>query len=431
MQMRIREITDRLKRSTLFRDSLWAVCGNGFGNALLLFAGIWIARLLGKDLYGEYGVVKTNMFYMAGLSTFGLVYSSTRYIARYLASDKTRIPGVIRNATRITFAFSTLIAIALSLAAPRIETFLETPGIAPVFRMLSVIIVFKALASTGNGILAGLGKFSLIAKSNVVSGALMFALCVPLTYFAGLYGALFSLAVSQLVNAAVNYWYICGESRRLPIYCYCEDSVGSLLRFSFPIALQEISYALCNWCGILMLTKLSSLSEVGLYSASVQWNAVICLIPGLLANVVLSHLSKTDGAQQQQRLVSRLLAVYLICTAVPFVLVYLFADVIISFYGADFIDMKRVLHISILATIPTCCSDVFKAELIAVGRPWIRFSLRMAKDLILVSLACYFLLAHGGASGAYYYTVSNLLSVTLFFIGTAAAYRFVGKTTNG
>ena len=315
MQMRIREITDRLKRSTLFRDSLWAVCGNGFGNALLLFAGIWIARLLGKDLYGEYGVVKTNMFYMAGLSTFGLVYSSTRYIATYLASDKTRIPGVIRNATRITFAFSTLIAIALSLAAPRIETFLETPGIAPVFRMLSVIIVFKALASTGNGILAGLGKFSLIAKSNVVSGALMFALCVPLTYFAGLYGALFSLAVSQLVNAAVNYWYICGESRRLPIYCYCEDSVGSLLRFSFPIALQEISYALCNWCGILMLTKLSSLSEVGLYSASVQWNAVICLIPGLLANVVLSHLSKTDGAQQQ-RLVSRLLAVYLYGRAV-------------------------------------------------------------------------------------------------------------------
>ena len=49
----------------------------------------------------------------------------------------------------------------------------------------------------------------------------------------------------------------------------------------------------------------------------------------------------------------------------------------------------------------------------------------------LVGLACYFLLAYGGASGAYYYTVSNLLSVTLFFIGTAAAYRFVGKTTNG
>ena len=120
--------------------------------------------------------------------------------------------------------------------------------------------------------------------------------------------------------------------------------------------------------------------------------------------------SVEDGWRaQQQRLVSRLLAVYLICTAVPFVLVYLFADVIISFYGADFIDMKRVLHISILATIPTCCSDVFKAELIAVGRPWILFSLRMAKDLILVSLACYFLLAHGGASGAYYYTVSNLL----------------------
>ena len=64
------EITHRLRNSQLFKDSFWAVFGNGLGNFLLLMAGILIARLLGKDVYGEYGMVKTTMFHMAAFSTF-------------------------------------------------------------------------------------------------------------------------------------------------------------------------------------------------------------------------------------------------------------------------------------------------------------------------------------------------------------------------
>lgn len=96
------------------------------------------------------------------------------------------------------------------------------------------------------------------------------------------------------------------KTKSLPIYYIKEDSVSDLLKFSFPIALQEISYAICNWAGILLLTKMSSLSEVGLYTATAQWNAVITMIPGMLANVVLSHLSGASG-HQQQALVYRVL----------------------------------------------------------------------------------------------------------------------------
>ena len=78
---RINIIKERILQSKLLKDSFWALIGNGVGDFLLLVSGILIARFLGRDLYGEYGVVKTNMFYMAGFSTFGLVYSSTRYIS--------------------------------------------------------------------------------------------------------------------------------------------------------------------------------------------------------------------------------------------------------------------------------------------------------------------------------------------------------------
>ena len=52
--MKSRFIIQSIKSNNLFKDSLWAVMGNGIGNFLMLFSGILIAKFLGKDLYGEY-----------------------------------------------------------------------------------------------------------------------------------------------------------------------------------------------------------------------------------------------------------------------------------------------------------------------------------------------------------------------------------------
>ena len=425
--MDIKKLKYRLLNSRLFKDAFWAILGNGIGSALFLLSGILIARFLGKDLYGEYGVVKTNMFYMAGFSTFGLVYSSTRYIAKYINKNNEKIIGIVKSATKITFVFSFIIALVLFLSAEQLENFLEIPDIASIFRSLSIIIILKAIASTGNGILAGLGEFERLAKSNALSGITMFILCIPLTYYWGLYGALSSLAFSQFVNLVINYWYIHKICNRFPAYYINENDTKSLLKFSFPIALQEISYAICNWAGILLLTKLSTLSEVGLYTATAQWNAVITIIPGMLANVVLSHLSGSEGKQQQQ-LVYRVLAIYLVCTGIPFIFVYVLSDVIVSFYGSEFLAMKEVLRLNMFITIPACCSEVFKAELIALGKTWILFALRMMKDIILVIFAALLLTYNSGINGAYYYSMSVLAGAVAFFIGAFIIYKIVIKS---
>lgn len=419
--MNLSLILNKLKNNRIIKDSFWAIMGNGIGNLLLLIAGIVIARLLGKDLYGEYGLVKTNMFYMAGFATFGLVFSSTRFVAKFIKEDPSQIIDVVISSTKITFTFSSIMALTLCVASKPLEHFLNTPGLAPIFRTLAIVIVLKALASTGNGILAGLGQFEKLAKSTVLSGICMFSACIPLTYFWGLYGALTSLALSQLINLVINYYFIIKQCKlfdrsRSPF------QTKKLLKFSFPIALQEISFAVCNWAGIMLLTKLSSVSEVGLYSATAQWNAVITMIPGMLANVVLSHLSGSDE-DKQKKLVSKILAVYFICTLIPFIVVYIFSNVIVGFYGAQFAAMKTVLRLNIFITIPTCCSDVFKAELISLGKTWMLFSVRTLKDILLVIFAWLLLSLHKGIDGAYYYSMSLLIASIVFLIIIYIMYR--------
>lgn len=421
-------IVKRLQNSAIFKDSVWAVFGNGLGSALLLLAGIIIARYLGKDLYGEYGVVKTNMFYLAGFSTFGLGFTTTRFIARYLDDEKELIRGIITSATKITLLFSSLLAVFLCFFAKNLSDYLGEPDMVGPFRFLSVIIVIKAVGTTGVGILAGLHKFKSIAINAVISGILMVIMSVPLTLYYELNGAFISLAASQLLNTGLNYISIAKEKKNLPVYCGKFD-VKPLLVFSFPVAMQEISYSVCNWVGILALTKFSTIGEVGIYSATAQWNAVITFIPGLLYNVVLSHLSKRDDIANQNQKVKKLLLVYFICTIIPFLFVYFLADYISSFYGPQFLGMALVLQILTLATIPSCCSDVYKSELLAEGRPWVLFSIRCCKDICFVCLVIFLLKHIHGFGGALLYAIANVTISILFFTALYIAYRISYKST--
>ena len=202
-----------IKNNKFFKDSFWAVFGNGLGNGFLLLAGILIARFLGKELYGEYGVVKTTMFYIASFATLGLGVTSTKYIATLLNSKPIHVKNVIHDAMTITVIFSSIIAIIIFIIAPFIANLLNEEQLVLALRALSVVIIFKAITTTQIGVLAGFKEFKTIALNSLSSGLLMLVICVPLTYLWGLKGALLSLLFSQIFNSIVNYMGIKRKSR--------------------------------------------------------------------------------------------------------------------------------------------------------------------------------------------------------------------------
>ena len=143
MEINKKTLIGSIKNNKFFKDSFWAVFGNGLGNGFLLLAGIIIARLLGKDLYGEYGVVKTTMFYIASFATLGLGVTSTKYIASLLSSKPFHVKNVIHDAMSITVIFSSIIAFVIFVMAPCIAKLLNEEHLVLALRALSVVIIFK------------------------------------------------------------------------------------------------------------------------------------------------------------------------------------------------------------------------------------------------------------------------------------------------
>src|SRR5574344_2163110 len=101
----IKQFIDRARNSSLAKDSFWSVFGNAVSMLFLMICGIIIARVVGKEIYGQYGTVKNLMTSFASLAAFGFGYSSTKLIS----SDSSKYGGISISAPQIVSGISAAI----------------------------------------------------------------------------------------------------------------------------------------------------------------------------------------------------------------------------------------------------------------------------------------------------------------------------------
>lgn len=382
-------ILSRIRKSELFKDSFWAFSGNVVGKGLSLIASICIARLIGKDDFGMYTLIRTSLLSIAVFSTFGLGYTATKFVAEYLKDQPNKVRAVIKNTMQITLIMGGVFTALLFIFCKEIAAFLEVPNLYRSIRYLAIIVFFNSIITTQTGILAGLKRFKALARINFINGLIMFFSSIIMTYYMGLDGALIALLVSTAINCVQNY----AESRNsLNKISLNGNQIGynikkELVSFSLPIALQEMVYSILSWTLPILLLKYSNIGEVGIYNAAQQWASVILFIPGTLRNVILAHVSSdSDNHSRQIQILHKMLLVNFAATFIPFLLVYLFSGLVVKLYGESFTSLRTVLNISVFTTIFSCLSNVFKQYFMAINRAWITLWFRFGNSILIFVL---------------------------------------------
>lgn len=419
----ISRIKNSIQQKGFFQDSALMLVGNGLGNGLMLVAGIIVARILGNDLYGQYGLVKTTMFYIASLSTFGLGFSITKYVSTCVSTASSKLKSYIYYSIQITLVFSLFLAVVLVLFSKQIALFLEEPTLTQALSFLAIIIVVRALNTCLIGILAGLKDFRTVAKNVAISGMTMLLLALPLTHFYSLYGALVSLLVSQGVYLILNIIHIKRVYRGLSQEID-RSTRRELLLFSMPIAMQEMSFMVCNWGISLMIPKLCSFGDYGIYSAANQWNAIILYIPSVLTNVILSYLSSTVGDKNEHnRTLGLMTKVNFISALIPFIIVAVLSTPISRLYGPTFNGLNDTLVVLVLSTVFVALSNVYSSELISHEKVWPLFFMRFSRDLIIFLGSLVVITLGVLNSGATSVAVCTVAANVLFFFLLIIYYR--------
>lgn len=410
MKIQIKAIKERLYNSPLFKDSFWALLGSVLGKGLSLLAGVVVARFLGKEVYGEYGLIKSTLLYISVFSTLGLGYTGTRYIAKLNEDNKNGIKYIVRLIYRITFISSSLMALVLLFLAPQVATLIKAPEMAPSLRMTAVIIIVNAINTSQTGIMSGLKMFKRTAINNIYAGVLTFLTSTLFTYFWGLDGSLLALLVSMCFNAWINYLSIrnhCapfGDERDLTY------STKEIVSFSIPIALQESLYSVVTWLGSYLIIVYAGYGELGINSAALQWSSVVLFIPGVLKNVTLSYFSSSSNSSSLRK---KMILVNFLATFIPCVFIAAFSSIINDFYGASFTNLNIVLIISCSGSIFSSISSVIIYELISIGKNWSVFLIRLSRDLSVLGLSWFFLSRNYDIQASILF---NIVSVSVYAV---------------
>lgn len=398
-------LINKIKNSKIFQDSSWAVIGSAVSKAAAMVVGFIIARLLGVEAFGEYGMVKSTLFYIAVFSTFGLGSTSTRYMALCPQDDYLSVIKIIRNSITITLITSSIMAVLLFVFAGYITS---EPHLIEILKYTALIVIFNAINTTQIGLLSGLKLFKAIAINNALSGVATFILGPLLTFTMGLAGAVVSLFTATLLQCILNHIAIRKylksiSSKATEQSSISEDiTIGSIFRFSLPIALQECVYASASWIRVMMVTSLAGYSQLGLYTATNQCHLIIIFIPGVLRSVILSHLSSSLGDKQHHnQTLTTMLKTNLICTLLPAVGIAILSPVMESIYGESFIGLAPVIVVTAIVSIFESISDTYVQEFITHGKNWIVLCGYVIRNYGSLLIALPLLLKYGAEHGAF------------------------------
>jgi O-antigen/teichoic acid export membrane protein len=189
------------------------------------------------------------------------------------------------------------------------------------------------------------------------------------------------------------------------------------------MALQEAQYSFTQWLGNILIIKLASFGELGLYTAAMQWNSIILFIPGVLQNVILSHLSETNKSESKH---SRILKVSLIinlsATLIPALFVLLFSKFIGRLYGISFEGLNELVSISVFITIFSGMSNVYHQAYISKGLNWKLFVIRLF-SAIFILVTFMFVLTYFKIEGARAMIYSSLIISVLTLLVMMIIYR--------
>jgi O-antigen/teichoic acid export membrane protein len=383
-------------RGRFARGAVWSLIGAVIAQGANLAASVITARLLGRDQFGEYGIILSTVGMLGVFAGLGLGVTATKYVAEFRSLNPERAGRIIALSSAVAIASGGFLALCLlAYAAPLAAKTLNAPTLATELRIASVLLFFNALNGAQTGALSGFEAFRDIARINLVRGLVTFPVTVAAVLLWRLPGAIWALAVTAAVTCLLSQVALRRQCTALGIHArlwsgWIERRV--LWTFSTPAFLSGALAGPAIWAANTMLVNQpGGYAEMGIFSAASQWRNAIGFIPAVLAQFALPILSSLNGERDASRY-GRALRWNLILTAAAAtavaVPVALGAPLIMRLYGRGFQQGWLVLVLSAATAVISCINGVVGTAILSAGSVWVGLAFNGMWALVLLA-GCY------------------------------------------
>lgn len=411
-------------KARLAKGAFWGFTGSAIARGLALISSFFIARMLGRDGFGEWGIIQSTIGMVGVLSGFGLGLTSTKYIAEYKSQDLIQTGRIIGLSSIITGSIGLGMSILFWILAPLIATrVLNAPNLLTSIRIGTFLLFFTAFDESQKGALAGFEEFQLITKIVLWTGVLSFPLTIAGVYWGGLNGGVGALALNSLLTWLLNWIAIrkvAEKSGLRVIFRNCWQERAIIWKFSIPAFISQSIIIPMSWlCSTILAHQPGGYFELGLFNAANQWRGALLFLPytaGRIILPVLTDLHSTSETLTLRRTFRIISLVFIGIGIFGFLGISFLSKYILKGYGPEFIGGEIVVIILGLSALGSTALFICNQLLYSTNKIWYSVFSNVLVSIIMLISALYFIPRYGALGLALTFAISSISEAIWKFI---------------
>jgi len=400
------------------RGAYWAMVGEVSVKVITLASSIWIARLLGPEGFGTFGIIQSTLGVFGVLAGFGLGSTVIKHVAGYAGTEPARAGALIMLTVLIAAITSALmIAVLVTLAPWLAEHSLNRPELSGLLALGSLMLAGLVVGGVLNAALNGFEAFRSLARLRVLNGLFGSLATLVLVWAYGVNGAVMALVVAALAGLLLSAMALRLQLRQRGIPLVFGSGIwrdrGLLHKFALPALVSSQLVVPTIWItNTFLVQQADGYAQFGLFNAANQWRTLVVFLPSMLASAMLPILAdtwarKADG-EFSQAIGVNLRTVWIL--ALPMMLLVVALGPELGWlFGEQYQGVERLLPYLMASTFFTVICSPAGAAMTAAGYMWWGACMNFGWACLLVGAAWVLVPRHGGAGLAMAYAFAYLL----------------------
>lgn len=392
-------------RRRIAYGAYWGTISAIVPRLVTVLASFVLARILGQNGFGEYGVINSTIAMVSTFSGLGLGSTVVKHLAELKNSDPARAGRIYALTTFINLISALLYASAFVIFAPWLATkTLAAPNLAPMLQISAITLALGTINALQQNVLTGLEAFrtnSIISTFTSIIQSLILVFCA---YQWKLSGVVSSLAINSIIIAFIYYYAIKKEREKFKIGLLWHEAKhewGIIVRFSLPAFLGGILVGPAFWgANALLANQENGYAQLGIFSAAIQWQQIIQFIPGILGTALLPIMAEKYGngdKSESFRIMIKMIRLYTVVVIPVTVVLSLFSPLIMRGYGQSFESGYKTLVILLITAAIIAIIAPIGQFLAASSKMWTGFLMNLGWAICL--LICSYMLVEFGSEG--------------------------------
>ncbi len=408
-----------MAKRRLFHDILGVFNSNIFSLVAGLLFSILLTRILGPEGFGVFTALLIIPTIIVSLTHLGI-----RGAAIYHVGKKTYDLDQLISTIFVILIFSSLLGMILSAFS---YFFFYQDGFTTAMVIVAICVIPPRLAIVYfGGIYLGKDEVRKSNQLNWITNLINLVLAAILVWWfnLGILGAAISLLLSSFivtVNAIIslNKKYKIRLKLNIPI---AKDLIRLGIVFALAFFVIQLNFRL----DILILEKLSTIKEVGIYSLSAHIAEQIWQIPLAMGIIVFSRTATSGNNRENTLMTLKLLRISVLLSLLASVVAFLLAPIFIPLvFGEDFTPSILILRWLLPGIILMVIFRLISGQIAGIGKPEITIYVFIPALVVNILLNLLWVPRHGALGAAWATNVSYIFGSVIYLI----AYARIAKVS--